>query len=364
MKMRLRFLRYIPLLLLVVLGVALMTPSPIDAVAWSPEPVPAWSGALTPNSALLEANLLATGQLYHPEDMAFDSVGRIYTGTEDGTIYRLTLDNQGALLKLEPFAVVGGFPLGLRFDQTGRLIAAVKEVGLLAIDPKGQVELLTATANGSPITYANSLDITRTGLIYFTDSSVKFDRGFPYDVLEGQPHGRLLLYDPSTRETRVIRDGFYFANGVVLATDERYLLVNETARYRIARYWLEGEQAGTWDYFAENLPLLPDNISRDPLGNFWLGGGRRMAMIDKLQPQAFLKKQVAKIPLRILRAFPALPMNHYGLVLVLDETGSIRQSLHDPTGRIYAISSARVYEGYLYLGTLLGNGIARYPYNP
>jgi len=70
----------------------LLWPSPIDAVRLTlPEP-PALEGALSVNDKLQRAKLLAEGQIVHPEDIAFDDAGRLYTGSSDGNIYRVTFD--------------------------------------------------------------------------------------------------------------------------------------------------------------------------------------------------------------------------------------------------------------------------------
>jgi sugar lactone lactonase YvrE len=50
---------------------------------------------------------------------------------------------------------------------------------------------------------------------------------------------------------------------VTLGSDEVYLLVNETMRYRITRYWLNGDYAGQTDIFI-------DNLSYNGEGLFWL----------------------------------------------------------------------------------------------
>lgn len=346
------------------LTIVFLAPSPITPVAWTPPPSPAWTGVLSSNEALLKAEFISQGKLYHPEDIAFDTKGRLYTGGEDGNIYRLTFDSSGKTSAFETFAKIGGYPLGLHFDDAGNLIAAVKGVGLLSLDTNGIETVLANEVDGTPITYANDLDIASDGTIYFSDSSVKFDRGWPYDILEAKPYGRLLAYNPNTMETSVIKDGLYFANGVALAPDESFLLVGETPRYRIARYWLKGPKSGTWDYFAENLPILVDNIVRNENGGYFVAGNRRLAFIDNLHPRPFIKKQMAKIPFNVLKAIPALKRNRYGLILVLDQNGDIVQSLQDPTGRVYATSSAHPYKGYLYLGTLYGDDIARYPLKP
>ena len=45
--------------------------------------------------------------------------------------------------------------------------------------------------------------------------------------------GRILEYDPATRQARVVVRGLSFANGVALSPDERHLYVAETGRYRV-----------------------------------------------------------------------------------------------------------------------------------
>ena len=50
-------------------------PGFVDAAAWRPPPAPALSGPTAANQALLEAHILAQGQLVGPEDIAVDAVG-------------------------------------------------------------------------------------------------------------------------------------------------------------------------------------------------------------------------------------------------------------------------------------------------
>ncbi len=74
----------------------------------------------------------------------------------------------------------------------------------------------------------------------------------------------------------------------------------------------------------------------------------RNARADRLHPSAFLKRQLAKLP-RFLWPKP----QPYGLVLGVDEAGQVRRSLHDPTGeRVSQVTSAQEEDGYLYLGNL------------
>ena len=78
-----------------------------------------------------------------------------------------------------------------------------------------------------------------------------------YFTLEKSTAGSdLVRNDPATGKTETLLKDLYFANGVTLSANEDFVLVNETYRYRITRYWLSGEKAGTHDVFIDNLPGL------------------------------------------------------------------------------------------------------------
>lgn len=339
----------------------LVRPSPIDPVSWQPPEAPEEAGVYAENLLLRNAERLADGQLFHPEDIVFDAEGRLYTGTQDGKIHRITFDERGGVQSVEVFAETGGYPLGLHFDRNGQLIAAVKSVGLVAIDRQGKVTLLTDRAGDTPIQYADELDIASDGTIYFSDGSTKFEWGWPFDTLEGRPYGRLLRYNPATRETEVLLDGLYFANGILLSAEEDYLLITESPRYRITRYWLRGDKAGTTEPFAENLPILPDNLSIDHEGDIWVGGSKRSGLLDRLQRHAFLKRQLSKLPFDWLRGLPEWESNRYGYVIRLAPTGEVKRTYQDPGGEnVYAVSSIERRGDELYIGTLYGQAVARY----
>ncbi|MEO4047365.1 SMP-30/gluconolactonase/LRE family protein [Pseudomonas sp. CAU 1711] len=328
-----------------------VTPSPIDPLAWQPQPAPAMTGALEPNDALMKAELLALGQVQGPEDSAVDAQGRLYAGLHDGRVVRIAED------RVETFADTGGRPLGMDFDAAGNLILADAYKGLLRIDPQGQIEVLSTETDGLPFAFTDDLDIASDGRIYFTDASSRFQQpDYLLDLLEGRPHGRLMRFDPADGTTEVLLDDLYFANGVALSKDEDFVLVNETYRYRIQRYWLKGDKAGQSEVFADNLPGMPDNLQGDGAGTFWVAlPTPRKGDADFLQNQPWLKAQLAKLP-RALWPKPTL----YGLAIALDEQGEIVQSLHDTSGsHLRMVTSVKPVGDYLYLGSLDNDRIGR-----
>src|SRR5438445_1220233 len=217
-----------------ILAYLLAWPVPINPSAWTPPVAAELNGVYAQNSELSKIERLPVDG-FAPEDVAIDDQDRIYCGTEDGRIFRFQLDGT----RPEVFANTGGRPLGLIFDHDGNLIVADAIKGLLSIAREGSISVLTTEADGFPFLCTNDLDIATDGTIYFTDASYKFPlTRLKADVLEHQPNGRFLAYDPRTKQTRVLLRDLYFANGVAVSPDQSFVLVNDTGTYRVRRFWL------------------------------------------------------------------------------------------------------------------------------
>ncbi len=335
------------------IGYLLFWPTKIDPVAYSPAKKPDMSGVLAKNRELLKAELIAKGRINGPEDVVIDREGRIYGGTQEGKILRVLKDGN-----IETFAETGGRPLGLAIDSLGNLIVADAYKGLLSIDAARKITILSTGAENIPFMFTDHLDIASDGMIYFTDASFKYiQKEYLYDLLESKPNGRFLRYDPKTKTTVVLLRDLYFSNGVALSQKEDFVLVNETYRYRITRYWLKGPKAGTSDIFIDNLPGFPDNITSNRKGTFWLALFTvRNDQVDMMHPSPFLKKIFSRLPV-----FLWPKPEPYGFVLALNEKGEIIKSLQEPAGKhLKEITGVREYEGYLYLGSLHNDRIGKY----
>lgn len=349
-----KWLLILLLTVFVLLGSFLLSPSPIDSQAWRAPSAPALHGPLAPNERLRLSDLLAKGQVSHPEDTAMDRSGRLYTGTSDGWIVRF--DEAGVP---RPWVDTGGRPLGMDFDQQGNLIVADAERGLLSVDPQGNIRVLTREAEGLPFRLADGVDVGPDGHIYFTDASTRHRLAdHQLDLLAMRPNGRLLRYNPQTGQTRVLLRNLYFANGVVVSPDGHYLLVAETPRYRILRYWLGGPEQGQAEVFADNLPGFPDNLDVDAAGHYWVAmPALRRPSLDFLHRHPWLKNLVARLP-PWLRPGPG----EYGLVVALNHEGEIVTSLHDTRGDyLWGLTSARVHGDDLYFGSLYSDRLGRLP---
>lgn len=346
------------LIILVVALIWLTRPGPVDAVGWDAPPPPPATGALVENTDLRQAALLGQGMLNGPEAILLDDAGNLFSGTADGRIVRI--DDQG---NIHLVANTGGRPLGMALDNIGRLIVADAARGLLRIDADGRIEVLVDNIDGTPLTLCDDVTVGKDGTLYFTDASSRFPLShYRLDLIEGRPHGRLLAYHPDTGALRVLLDDLYFANGVTLSPDEDFVLVNETFRYRIRRFWLSGSNAGQDDLFADNLPGFPDNLSRRPAGDgYWVAiPSRRNPDFDQISHSAPLRNLLARLPQR-LQPSP----EHYGMVLLLDNAGEIVAAPQDPGGALlHELTSAVEHDGHLYLGSLSGDRIGKWPLPP
>jgi len=337
-----------------ILIVWVLWPANVDSVAYQPPRDPGFTGAYSLNEKLQEAEVIALSSGFGPEDVALDSVGRIYGGLQDGRIVRF--DPEGK--QQETFAMIeGGRPLGLHFDSSGNLIVADAYKGLLSVAPDGGITVLATEHGGRPFVFTDDLDIASDGKIYFSDASDTYAQpDYRLDLLEARPHGRLLVHDPATGETELLLDNLYFANGIALSKNEDFVLVNETPRYRVLRYWLKGEKAGTSDVFIDELPGFPDGISANRKGVFWLAiPSPRNPMLDKAHPKPWLKNLLSKLP----KSLQPSAIRH-GLVIALDEEGNVLDALHDSDGDpVYMITSAQQEGDMLYLGSLDAPQIVR-----
>lgn len=333
-------------------------PVPIRPEAWRP-PGPPYAGAEGPApEPLAGLRRIPLGDARGPEDVAFDARGRLYTGVEDGRILRLRPDGSG----IETFARTGGRPLGLDFAADGELMVADARRGLLGVSAAGVVRRLSAVGGGVRVSAANDVEVAPDGTVYFTSpTGPRFDPGRTRNIVEHRPLGRLWAYEPGARTTRLVRDSLHFANGLLVTPDGQFVLVAETAAYRVARVPIGagplGDGGARAAAFVENLPGFPDGLDLDSEGRIWVAlVAPRSRFLDALMPHPFLRKALWRIPSG-LRPAPAKGAR----LLAFDLQGRLLLQLRDDTGAFTAVTHAVEREGRLHLGSLEENALAWIP---
>jgi len=323
----------------------------IKPLAYQPGKIPVFEGTTQLNEKLLNSDKIKIDGWFGPEDILFDSLGNLYTGVHnvdfsDGRIIKI--DPSG---KIEEFYNAGSWVAGLHFDKNKNLIALSHKQGLISISPEKKVTILASSdETGKPFLIPNGLDIADDGMIYFTNTSevsaynIKYGRKV---IMEMKPLGGLYSYNPETKEVKTLIDGTYFGNGVVISKNQDYLLMVETTKYRVLKYYLSGEKEGQTETFIDNLHGFPNGISIRENGSYWLGfSTKRNEALDKIHPNTGMKKLVYGLP-----EFAQPEAERFGMIMNVSIDGKIIETLFDSKGTILPEAGAvKEFNGHLYVG--------------
>ncbi|XP_077246816.1 protein STRICTOSIDINE SYNTHASE-LIKE 6-like [Tasmannia lanceolata] len=310
------------------------------------------------NRMLRGSEGLGNGLLPGPEDLAYDPEAQvIYTGCADGWIKRVNITDSGHVSVDNWVHVAGGRPLGLALSPEKQLIVADAYKGLLRVTREGVVVVLTEEAEGVRFRLPDGVDLAGDGVVYFTDASYKYNlEEFVLDALEGRPYGRLMSFDPSTNETRVLVRDLYFANGVAVSPENDFLVFCETILGRCRKYHIHGEKKGLVENFIDNLPGFPDNIHYDGEGCFWIAlTVGRTYFVDMLMRSRLVRK-VWSIWGNTMSWIPQLKMN--GGVLAVSLEGEVVALYSDPG--LFSVTSGVKIGRHIYYGSLLNDYVSRF----
>ena len=379
-------------------------------------------GAFERNAALDAAVTVGLGGREGPEALTLapstDGAGvRVATGTDDGEILVIAAGAPGGAAHAGEFSVssfgnTGGRPLGLQFGPGGELYVADAMRGLLLSRGRGLPfePVCDAAVDGSPVAFADDLEVAADGTVYFSDASTKFSAGaagagepwegnlleaFRYELIEQVGNGRIVACDPATGRARSLVRGLVFPNGITLTHDGAALLFAETGRYAIRKHHLTGPDAGTTVTLIDNLPGtrrartspprpsgrmaapsshetggahstrhrtrpdpttgFPDNIQRGVGGRYWIGlVSRRSALLDALGAWPRLRALSMALP-----AWTRPRADPYGHVVAIDDSGSVLESLQGD--RVSFTVGALETESALFISRLQGDSIAILP---
>eukprot|EP00878_Enallax_costatus_P004230 GHUV01004460.1.p1 GENE.GHUV01004460.1~~GHUV01004460.1.p1 ORF type:complete len:457 (+),score=103.84 GHUV01004460.1:102-1472(+) len=365
---------------------------PEDVLPWHPHPL---EGQFTTNQRL-KAVRLFEGEMDGSESVIVAPDGRAMMLNKYGGVFEAFEQPDGSFeLNRTAKAWLGpGRPLGAAFDADGNMIICDALKGILKLErDTHRVVILTNRVSHSsplgpdtPIIYANDLDVAKDGSIYFTTSidihlhrnaqhysrfthvpSLEARAGF-WDTVkgwglgmcQGRPDGKLYRYNPKTKETHLLVKDLWYSNGVAVAEDDSYVVISETDRLRLLKYWLKGPKAGQLEVLIDSLPGTPDGMARAPDGNFWA------ALLAKPPPAT----KFFHWPL-VRALLPDIPetwrpvVHEWGAVVKVSPEGQLLEFLEDPQRpyfhdkpSAYRISSAHEHAGRLWLGALVANFVS------
>lgn len=289
-----------------------------------------------------------------PEDVVCLPDGRLLCGLDDGRLLAVNPETDA----VEVLADTAGHLLGLEVLPDGGILICDHDRGVLRLDGgRGRPTVLVDTVDGRPLHFASNVVATADGTIYFTASSLRFTIDhWRSDLIEHSGSGRLIRRTPDGK-VQVLRDDLQFANGLVLAPDESFVLVAETGASRITRYWLSEDRAGEVEVVLDDLPGYPDNLSVGSDGLIWcaLAAPRNPLLEGIFKLPARARKVLARVP-EGLGPEPADVV----WVIAFDFDGTLRRDVR-PEGVDYTfVTSVAERDGVLYFGTIVDNALGVY----
>lgn len=279
--------------------------------------------------------------------------GCVYTGTADGSIWRIAPDGS----KIDRIARTGGRPLGIESYPDGRLLVCDSTLGVLLVDPRGgAVERVLAEVEGMPMRFCNNAAVAADGTVWFSDSSTRFGQPrWRDDLVQDTRTGRLLRLDP-TGEVAVVLDGLAFANGVALAPDGSFVAVAETGARTVVRHWLTGPAAGSRDLLVAALPGHPDNIATGSDGLVWVTLASPVnQMLERLHhTPMWVRRGATRVPAWMQpRIAPSVRVQAY------DVAGRLVHDVDLPARDYAMVTGVREHDGTVWLGSLEQPAVAR-----
>uniref|UniRef100_UPI0000D7CC18 Strictosidine Synthase n=1 Tax=Rauvolfia serpentina TaxID=4060 RepID=UPI0000D7CC18 len=239
--------------------------------------------------------ILIEAPSYAPNSFTFDSTNKgFYTSVQDGRVMKYEGPNSGFV----DFAYASPYwnkafcenstdaekrPLcGRTYDisynlQNNQMYIVDCYYHLSVVGSEGgHATQLATSVDGVPFKWLYAVTVDqRTGIVYFTDVSTLYDdRGVQQIMDTSDKTGRLMKYDPSTKETTLLMKELHVPGGAEVSADSSFVLVAEFLSHQIVKYWLEGPKKGT----AEVLVKIPNpgNIKRNADGHFWVSSSEEL----------------------------------------------------------------------------------------
>ena len=285
------------------------------------------------------------------EDVLVDGAGAVWTGTDDGSIFRLDPDPG----RVDRIGTTEGRPLGLELYDDRVLICDAHQ-GLMAMDRQGRVETLVHEVEGREMVFCNNAAVAGNGDVWFSDSSTEHPiEEWKADFVEHTQTGRLLRRR-ADGEVEVALTGLAFANGVALASDESWVAVAETGRRTVVRVWLRGERAGQHEYLVADLPGYPDNIALGSDGLVWVTiASPTDPLVEFLQHRAPMP--VRRVVTRIPEALQPKP-KRTARVQAYDGDGRLVHDIDADASGYHMVTGVREHHGRVWLGSLVEPAVA------
>lgn len=163
---------------------------------------------------------------------------------------------------------------------------------------------------GRKLAVCDNLEVSEDGRRIYFSEPFDYENSSTDDAIDEAvaltPNGRLWRYDLDKNAVRLIAEGFHFINGVLLDPHpgerrEESVIVTQTSQFQVARFYLNGPNAGTSEVVIDSLPGMPDGMDRDAKGRIWLAMfADRSPLLTWVHENAWIKPFIMRLPTSLL----------------------------------------------------------------
>lgn len=237
-------------------------------------------------------------------------------------------------------------PVALNEENPGIVYASGKgpELALAAMNSKNSIDM----------PFCNDLAASDDGeRIYFTApysyAGASMAGGTFGEAITLARNGLLWMFDRRRQVLSLVARDFNFIDGILVesrgAAREESVLITETTKFKIDRFFVSGPKAGTHEIVWENLPGMPDGMDRDSEGRIWVGLiKKRSGLISWAHRNPWIKNLFLNLPRWLL----PVPKQTGILCLSADASRPLFYAMHD--GKVLQdISVVVLHKDKLYL---------------
>lgn len=216
-------------------------------------------------------------------------------------------------------------------------------------------------SKGRDMPFCNDLAISADGnRIYFTApysyAGASMSGGTFGEAITLARNGFLWKYDVSSRVLSLVARDFNFIDGILIeevpGACEESVLITETTKFKLDRFFIAGKNAGTHQVVWEHLPGMPDGMDRDSQGRIWIGFvKKRTPIVTWAHANPWIKNLFLNLPAFLL----PVPKETGILGLSKDASTPLYFAMHNGS-RVQDVAVVVPYKDRLYLPAFTEHG--------